>query len=69
MAQGVPLDMIAYGISIPPLIKNLKTEFPDITHPFYADNAGALCTFTRVEAYFHLLEQHGLVRGYYPEPS
>ena len=69
MSQGGPLDIIDYGINIPPLIKNLKTEFPDITHPFYADNDGALCKFTRVKSYFHLFKKHGPGRRYYPQPS
>ena len=40
--QGDPLDMVAYGIGILPLIKNLKAEFTDVTQPWYADDAGAL---------------------------
>ena len=31
MAQGDPLAMVAYGIRILLLIKNLKTEFPNVT--------------------------------------
>ena len=33
VTQGDPLAMIAYSISITPLIKNLKREIPDITQP------------------------------------
>ena len=40
--QGVPLTMIAYGIGILPLIKNIKQEIPDVTQPWYANYAGAL---------------------------
>ena len=61
--------MEPYGIGIFLLIKNLKTYFPDITHPWYAENTGALGMFEIIEAYFNLLEQHGPGRGYYPEPS
>ena len=40
--QGYPLAMIAYGIGILSLINNLKQDIPDVTQPWYADNAGAL---------------------------
>ena len=44
--KGYPLDMVAYGIDVLPLIKHLKAYFLDITHPWYADNASALSTFS-----------------------
>ena len=47
VTKGDPLAMIAHGIVIPPLIKNLKREIPDITQPWYADDAGALCTLCK----------------------
>ena len=46
---GYPLTMVAYGIGIIPLIKNLKAEFPDVTQPWYGDYAGALGTFAKIE--------------------
>ena len=64
-----PLSMIAYGIVILPLIKNLKQEIPDVTHPWYADDTGALGMFARLETYFDSLTRQGPGRGYYPEPS
>ena len=60
--------MIAYSIGILPLIKKLKKEFPDVTQPWYADDAGALGTLVRIKSYFHLIERHGLGQGYDPEP-
>ena len=50
--QGDPLTMIAYGIGILPMIKILKQDISDITQTCYADNAGALGTFARLETYF-----------------
>ena len=47
--------MIAYGIRIIPLIKGLKREIPDVNQPWYADDAGYLGTFARLETYFDLL--------------
>ena len=61
--------MIAYNICIFPLIKKTKREFPDVTQPWYADDTGALGTFTRIEAYFNSLKRNGPGRGYHPEPS
>ena len=61
--------MFIYGIGILLMTKNLKAEFPDVTHPWYSDNAGALGTFTNVELYFNLLKQFRPGHGYYPEPS
>ena len=51
--------MIAYGIGILPLIKNLKRTIPDVTQLWYADNAGSLGTFARLETYFDSLERLG----------
>ena len=46
--------MTSYGIGILPLIKNLKRAMPDVTHPWYADDAGDLGTFAKLETYFVL---------------
>ena len=61
--------MIEYWIGILPLIKNLKQEIPDVTGPWYADDAGDLCMFAIIESYFYLLRRQGPEYGYYPEPS
>ena len=61
--------MIAYGIGILPLINNLKQEIPDVPQPWYADDAGALGTFTITDTYFDLLAHQGPGRGYYPKPT
>ena len=56
--------MVAYGIGITPMTKNMKAEFPDITKPWYDDNTDALSMFARVGSYFNSLQQHGPGRGY-----
>ena len=61
--------MIAYGIGILPLIKRLKSKFPDVIHPWYADDAGALGKFSNVELYFNLLKLFGMGCGYFSKPS
>ena len=67
--QGDPIAMIAYGIGIIPPIKMIKREIPDVTQPWYADDNGALGTFTRLETYFDLLTRRGPGHGYYSEPT
>ena len=47
VTQGGPLAMIAYGIGIITHIKNLKREIPDVTQPWYADDARALGMFRK----------------------
>ena len=66
--QGDSLAIIAYRIGILPLIKNIKKEIPDVTHPWYAENAGALGTFAILENYFDSLTRQCLGRGYQPKP-
>ena len=69
VTQGDPLEMISYGIGILPLITNLKQEIPEVTQPWYADDAGALGAFTRIGTNFNLITRQGLGCRYYPEPS
>ena len=69
MTQGDPLEMIAYGIGILPLIKNIKRDIPEVTQPWYADDAGALVTFAILNTYFDSLTCQGPVRGYHPKPT
>ena len=66
VTQGDPLAMITYGIGILPFIKNLKQEISDITQPWYADDARALDTFVRLNAYYYLLTHQVPVQGYDP---
>ena len=47
--------MIACGIGILPLIKNLKLEGPDVTQTWYTDDTRSLGMFTRIETYFNSL--------------
>ena len=69
VAQGYPLAMLAYRIVIIFLIKRLKSTHPDITQPWYTENAGALSMFDNLEQYFNLLKRNDLDRGYYPDPN
>ena len=61
--------MITNGIGILPPIKNLKLEIPEVTQPWYDDDAGALGMLSRIATYFNLLTRQGPRHGYHPEPS
>ena len=63
MTQGGPLALATYNIGLLPPIKNLKTEFSDISQPWYTDDTCALEKFIRVKAYCVLLEGHSQGRG------
>ena len=61
--------MIAYGIKVLPLIRVLRTDHPQVSQPWYADDAGAGGKFGAVMAHFRDLQLKGPARGYFPEPT
>ena len=69
MIQGYPLAMVAYMIKILPLIKHLKSTYPDVTQPYYTENAGALGMFDHLENYFKALKHIGPEQGYFPDSA
>ena len=66
--QGYPLAMVAYGINVLPPIKRPKSEYPDITQPLYADNAGVIGTYENIKLYFNLKKTPTWVMGIYLKP-
>ena len=52
VTQGDPLAMIAYGIGVLPLIRELRGAYPRITQPWYANDAGDGGTFQQVQEHF-----------------
>ena len=64
VTQRGPLAMIAYGIGILPLIKNIKREIPDVTQPCHYDDAGVSGMFARLDTYFDSLTRPVPGRGY-----
>ena len=60
VTQGDPLAMIAYGIGVHPLIRNLRRDRHRVTQPWYADDAGAGGKFGDVMAHFRYLQLRGL---------
>ena len=69
MMQGDLLAIVAYGIEILPLIKDLKSMYPDVTQPWYAENHGALGMFDHLDNYFKALKRNGPERGHFTEPT
>ena len=60
--------MVAYDIGILLLTKLLKSEYPDITQPLYADNAGVIGTYENIKLYFNLKKTPTWVMGIYLKP-
>jgi hypothetical protein len=69
VTQGNPLAMVAYGISLLPLIRRLKDEFPSVEQPWYADDAGAGGKFADLRRYSLRLQEISPSYGYFPEPD
>ena len=69
VTQGDPLYIIAYGIGVLPLIRELWGYHPRVTQPWYADNAGSGGEFTNILEHLRDLQARALDRGYYPEPT
>ena len=49
-------------------MKQLKVLHPDVTQPWYAENAVELSKYDNIELYFNLLKHAGPSHVYYPEP-
>ena len=64
VTQGDPLAMIAYGIRVPPLIREPWGDHPRVTQPWYADNAGDGVKFTNILEHLRDLQVRGPARGY-----
>jgi hypothetical protein len=69
VTQGDPIAMFCYGIGILPMIRQLKTKYPELRQPWYADDAGALGSFDDIIRMFTELMKIGPDFGYFPNPS
>ena len=56
VTQGDPLSMIAYGIGVLPLIRELQDDHPRVTQPWYSDDAGTGGAFKQVQVHFQYLQ-------------
>ena len=69
VTQGDPHTMISYGIGVLPLIRYLRRDHPQVTQPWYVDDAGAGGSFGAVMAHFRNLQLKGPARGYFLDPT
>ena len=61
--------MIAYGIWVIPLIRELRDAHPRVTQLWYADNAGAGGTLHHILAHLQGMQGRGPPRGYFPDTT
>ena len=61
--------MIVYGIGVLPLIRELRGTHPQVTQPWYADDAGAGGKFQQILDHFRYIQAQVPSRGYYPDPT
>ena len=59
MTQGDPLAMIAYGIGVLPLIRELQNAHPWFTQTWYADDMGAGGMFQQILEHLRDLQARG----------
>ena len=69
VTHGGSLAMIAYGIGVIPLIRELWGAHPRFTQTWYADDAGVGGTFHQILEHFRYLQTQGPARAYYSKPT
>ena len=69
VTQGYPLAMIAYGIGVLPLTRELWDSHPQVTQSWYADDVVGGGKFQQILEHFRDLQARGPDRGYYPDPT
>ena len=66
VAQGCPLAMIVYGLTLLPIIRDLRQSFPRLLHIWYADDSNAAGTWAHLRRYWKELTRLGPKYGYLP---
>ena len=69
VAQGEPISMVLYGITLVSLAEELRAADPGLLSSFYADDAALERSARRSAQLLKLLMKRGLDRGYLPEPA
>jgi hypothetical protein len=65
VTQGCPLAIVAFGLGLMPLIRRLKEELPTVHQPWYADDAAAASSFSKIREFMNFLEKHGPSYSYW----
>ena len=68
VTQGDPLAMILYGLTVVPLIRDLKKQFPELTHIWFADDGNAIGNFHLLDEFFNYVHKHGKPFGFQLDP-
>jgi hypothetical protein len=66
--QGDPLAMLFYGVSLMPLIRELRNPSCN-TQCWYADDSGSIGELRNVYLWLQHLVKEGPKYGYFPEPD
>ena len=61
--------MFLYGITLVPLVEELRAADPGLVLPFYADDAVFGCSEQRTEQILKMLMKRGTDWGYFTEPA
>jgi len=67
--QGDPLAMVLHGLTVLPLIRDLKREFPDLTHVWFVDDGNACGTFQQLKAFLAHVTKKGQPFGFQLDPN
>ena len=66
VTQGDPLSMVLYGITLVPLVEDLRAADPGILSPFYADDADFDGSARRSAQLLKMLTRRGAGSGIFP---
>ncbi|GAX18236.1 hypothetical protein FisN_31Hu011 [Fistulifera solaris] len=69
VAQGDPLSMILYGLTLTPIAEKIRENVKNIVQPFYADDVALAGKSSDISKAMEILMRYGPARGYFPEPS
>ena len=69
VTQGDPLSMVLYGITLVPLVEELRAADPGLLSPLYADDESFNSSAQQSAQLLKLLMKKGPDRGYFPEQA
>ena len=61
------MSMVAYGLSLLPLIREIEEKLDKGIQVWYADDSGLLGSFNELTKLYKFIEDKGPKWGYYPE--
>jgi hypothetical protein len=67
VTQGGPLAVVAFGLAVMPLTRQLKREVHQVHQAWYANDAAAAADFTSIKIFMERLIELGPAYGYFPE--